>query len=143
MSKRNHVGSSSGFDRQIRRKSSSSSTTTVSRTSETAERFVYSQGNLGYPRKVLKASIGSTTNLEPFECTLAKIKKYETLIPDMTRQALEQGLFRYIVFTGLSGSPLKVEQDFLLKANSMESASTKRQKYCKRGSNIYDSQSIA
>ena len=116
MSKRNHVGSSSGVDRQIRQKiSSSSSTTTVSRTSETAERFVYSQGNLGYPRKVLKASVGSTINLEHFECRLAKIKKYETLIPAMTRQALEQGLFRYIVFTGLSGSPLKVEQDFFSK----------------------------
>ena len=116
MSKRNNIGSSSGFDRRIRKKTSSnSSTTTVSHTSEPGERFVYSQGNLGYPRKVLKASVGSTTNLERLECRLAKIKKYESLISAMTRQALEQGLFRYIVFTGLSGSPLKVEQDFFSK----------------------------
>ena len=46
---------------------------------------------------------GLTVDREELSCEIDTIKEYENLVNRNSRNALEISLFRYVVFTGLSG----------------------------------------
>ena len=106
--------------RRVRQKTNTNTTTTTTTAAGLSQdiqqnEFRYSQGHLMYPRVATTPKVGMTVNVEKLACQSDKIKKYESLIPVNSRNALEQSIFRFVTFTGLAGEPLKLEEDWFSK----------------------------